>query len=91
MLVKSVLVISLMLSIITIPRVEMLMVQGGPQEIAENQLKRAYEDLYELIADKGCGLEGGILTFKSPMGLPYYRVLVIYWLIRLSRENSTHL
>jgi len=71
-LVKSVLVISLMLSIISIPRVEMLMVQGGPQEIAENQLKRAYGDLYELIADKGCGLEGGILTFESPMGLPYY-------------------
>ena len=69
--VKSFFVISLMLSIIIIPRVEMLMVQGGPQEIKENQLKRYYGNIYELFASPS-EFEGDILTFKAPMGLPYY-------------------
>jgi len=68
---KSVFVISLMLSIIIIPRVEMLIVQGGPQEIKENQLKRNYGNIYELFASPS-EFEGDILTFKAPMGLSYY-------------------
>ena len=69
--VKSVFVISLMLSIIIIPRVEMLIVQGGPQEIKGNQLKTYYGDTYELFTNQG-EFEGDILTFGAPMGLPYY-------------------
>jgi len=69
--VKSVFVIALMLSIMIIPRVEMLIVQGDLKEIKENQLKKNYRDLYELFASPS-EFEGGILTFKAPMGLPYY-------------------
>ena len=69
---KSVMVISLMLLVIMIPRVEMLIAQGGTQEIKENQLKSTYRTFYELIENKGREFEGGILTFKAPMGLPYY-------------------
>jgi len=69
--VKSVFVTSLMLSVIIIPRVEMLIVQGGPQELKENQLKWNYMDIYELFVSPS-EFEGDILTFKAPMGLPYY-------------------
>ena len=71
-LAKSIIAVSLMLSVIMIPRVEMLIAQGGTQEIKEYQLKSTYRAFYELIADTGNGLEGGILTFKASMGLPYY-------------------
>jgi len=70
-LVKNVFVTFLMLSVIVIPRVEMLIVQGGLQEIRENQLKRNYGEIYKLFENPG-ELDGGILTFKAHMGLPYY-------------------
>lgn len=62
------LIILLILSVIMIPRAEMLLTQGG---IKEFQLKNTYSALYELI-DRGCKFDGGILTFKAPDGLPYY-------------------
>ena len=70
--VKSAIVISVIVSVIMIPRGEVLIAQEGMQKIAENQLKSTYGASYELIADRGHGLEGGILTFKASTGLPYY-------------------
>jgi len=60
-----------MLSVILIPRLEMLSVQGGLQELKENQLKMSYKNIYELFASP-IDFEGNILTFRPPMGLPYY-------------------
>ena len=60
-----------MLSVILIPRLEMIAVQGGLHELKQNQLKINYKSLYELLAGS-INLEGGILTVKAPMGLPYY-------------------
>jgi len=70
--IKGVFVISSILSILILPRVEMLFVQGGVQGIKENQLKMTYGVLYELIADRENDFDGGILTSKSTNGLPYY-------------------
>ncbi|MEM3389388.1 MAG: hypothetical protein QW491_08250 [Thermoproteota archaeon] len=64
-------IILLILSVIVIPRVEMLLAQGGIKGIKEFQLKNTYRTFYELV-DGGCEFDGGILTFKAPDGLPYY-------------------
>jgi len=69
--VKKIFTVSIMLSVIMIPRVEMLKVQGGTQDIKENQLKMNYRDIYELFASPS-EFEGDILTFKSYSGLSYY-------------------
>jgi len=69
--IKTALALSLILSVILIPRLEMLTVQGGLQELKENQLKMNYKNIYELFASP-VDFEGGILTFRAPMGLPYY-------------------
>jgi len=53
------------------PRIEMLAVQGGIGEIKRNQLEREYGDLYRLITNP-LVFEGDILTYKAPLGLPYY-------------------
>lgn len=68
---KNIFTVFLMLSVIMIPRVEMLTVQGGPQNIQETQLRWNYGDVYELFANPS-EFDGGILTYKAPMGLPYY-------------------
>jgi len=69
--IKTALALSLILSVILIPRLEMLTAQGGLQELKENQLKMKYKSIYELFASP-VDFEGGILTFRAPMGLPYY-------------------
>jgi hypothetical protein len=69
--VKGILLLSLILSILLLPRIEMLSAQGGIQGIEKNQLKMSYGVFYELIAN-GTNFDGGILTFESPGGLPYY-------------------
>ena len=69
--VKKIFTVFIMLSVIVIPRLEMMNVQGGPQNIQQNQLRRNYGDIYELFANQR-EFDGGILTFKAPMGLPYY-------------------
>ncbi|MEM2180846.1 MAG: glycosyltransferase family 39 protein [Nitrososphaeria archaeon] len=71
-LFKKGFVILLILSVITIPRLEMLLAQGGIREIKESQLKNTYRAFYELIVNGGREFEGGILTFKATDGLPYY-------------------
>jgi hypothetical protein len=68
---KRVMAISLILSVIVFPRAEMLIVQGGPTEVKANQLKAYYGEVHSLF-DGSRKLEGNILTFKAPMGLPYY-------------------
>jgi len=60
-----------MLSVIVVPRVEMMIVQGGPLSIQESQLRRNYGEFYEFFANPS-EFDGGILTYKAPMGLPYY-------------------
>jgi hypothetical protein len=70
--IKGVFVISLMLSVLILPRVEILSVQGGIQGIKENQLKTAYAGFYDIISERQNDFDGGILTFESPGGLPYY-------------------
>jgi len=65
-------IILLGILIIIIPRIEVLIAQGGIQEIAKNQLKRNYGAFYEIIVDGGQEFKGDILTFKAPDGLPYY-------------------
>jgi len=69
---KSAVVGFLITSIIVIPRLELLIVQGGIHGIAGNQLGRAYGVFAEFITNKGRELQGGILTFRAPTGLPYY-------------------
>ena len=69
--IKTALALSLILSVILIPRLEILTVQGGLQELKENQLKMSYRNLYELFVSP-IPLEGNILTFRAPMGLSYY-------------------
>ena len=71
MAILKIFTVFLMLSVIAIPRVEMMIVQGGPQNIQQNQLKLYYRDIYELFANPS-EFDGGILTYKAPMGLPYY-------------------
>jgi hypothetical protein len=61
----------LILSIIIIPRMEILNTLGDLQGIKENQLKSEYRPLYDLIIYPS-EFEGEILTFKAPSGLPYY-------------------
>jgi hypothetical protein len=70
-LMETILVFFLMLSIILIPRIEILIAQGGLQGLRENQLKNNYGSLYGLFAST-IECEGGILTIEAPMGLPYY-------------------
>jgi len=70
-LMETGLILFLMLSTILIPRIEILVIQGGPQGLRENQLKNNYGNLYGLFSSI-IELEGGILTFEAPMGLPYY-------------------
>jgi hypothetical protein len=69
--IQMVCLIILTFSIITIPRTEMFNVQGGYQGIKENQLKTSYADIYELFTNAS-ELDGGVLTFKAPNGIPYY-------------------
>jgi|GEM_PF-5290705 len=70
-LIETGLILSLLLSTILIPRIEIIMVYGGLNELRKNQLKNSYGSLYMLLVDPK-DLKGGILTFESPMGLPYY-------------------
>jgi len=65
-------IILLVVSVITTPRIELLIAQGGIQDIAKNQLKRNYRAFYEIVVGRGQEFKGGILTFKAPDGLPYY-------------------
>ena len=70
-LMETILVLFLMLSTILIPRIEILVAQGGLQGLREIQLKNNYRSLYGLFVS-AIEFEGGILTFEAPMGLPYY-------------------
>jgi hypothetical protein len=69
--IESSLILFLILSTILIPRIGILIIQGGLQELRENQLENNYKNLYELFPST-IELKGGILTFEAPMGLPYY-------------------
>jgi len=70
--VSGIFAIFLLLSILILPRAEILLVQGGCREIKENQLKQYYRVFYELMASTENNLNGSILTFNSPDGLIYY-------------------
>jgi hypothetical protein len=66
-------IIVVLLNVIIIPRAEIFAVEGAFNGIQNNQLKQNYGDLYELIADfKNNTFTGGILTYESIDGLPYY-------------------
>jgi len=69
--IKGILIVSLMLLIILTPRLEMLSAQGGLYELKENQLKMNYKSIYKLIMNPP-DFKGDVLTFRAPMGLPYY-------------------
>ena len=68
---KKVFLVFLMLFVIFTPRSEILSTLGGLQGIKENMLEMNYGDMYEFISSPD-EINGGILTFKAPMGLPYY-------------------
>lgn len=70
--VEGVLVILFLLSVITIPRIEMLNAQGGVEGIKEFQLENTFKDFYESMVKAETELDGNILTFKAPSGLQYY-------------------
>lgn len=69
---KYTIVICLLLSVLLIPRIEMLIALEGTTGIKENQLRSNYGYTYNLISNINHSLEGNILTFKAPMGLVYY-------------------
>jgi hypothetical protein len=68
-LVKNVLVVSLILCVIVLPRTEMLVAQGGLQDLKENQISVYYRSAYGLV---GMKLEGDVLIINGPAGLVYY-------------------
>ncbi|MFZ7136933.1 MAG: glycosyltransferase family 39 protein [archaeon] len=70
--IKKAFVILLVLSVIMIPRIEMLIAQGGIQGIKEFQVQNTLSGFYEPIVEEGRKFEGSILTFKAPSGLSYY-------------------
>jgi len=70
-LVKTTLVILIMLLIIVAPRMDIFSTGGGISNYGANQLKKSYGDFYDLITGQ-YSLDGGILTYKMPSGLPYY-------------------
>jgi hypothetical protein len=65
-------IIGLLEIVIIYPRVEMLNSLGGILRLKETQLTMTYNRLfYSLISGK-IKLEGNILSYKAPDGLPYY-------------------
>jgi hypothetical protein len=65
-------IIGLLEIVIIYPRVEMLNSLGGVLRLKETQLAMTYKGLfYNLISGK-INLEGNILSYKAPDGLPYY-------------------
>jgi hypothetical protein len=71
-LLKHGVFLTLLLSVIVLPRGIILAAQGGPYESHEFQLSRYYGPLYELLENHESVVHGDILTFSAPEGIPYY-------------------
>ena len=69
---KSALILALITSVIVIPRIEIVMIQGGTYSLTQNQLQRIYGPIYNFFTDDQALLEGDILSYRAPYGMQYY-------------------
>ena len=87
---ETVMMSFLILSVILVPR-GLLYLQGGMSGVSSYSLEITYRGLHEMDST----IQGGILTYKAPDGLPYYlpdnRIIDLRWAANLAyfRDSLT--
>jgi len=79
--------LSVILSVIVVPRATIYL-QAGNYAVSDYPLEATYGPLGELISERNLTLDGGILTYMAPDGLPYYlpnnEVIDLRWAANLA-------